>query len=175
VWIEKDALVGIVENAVEDLGAPCFSCRGYGSATEYWNAAQRIVKKKKPAVILHLGDHDPSGIDMTRDIQARLHLYGADVTIERIALNMPQVQQYQPPPNPAKELDRRFKEYEKKYGSESWELDALEPSLLDELITTNVIKHLDILQFEKAKDQQETERKKLLALCKAKPRKDGRP
>lgn len=94
-------------------------------------------------VILHLGDHDPSGIDMTRDIEARLHLYGADVEIRRIALTMAQIEEYQPPPNPAKLTDSRAADYCAQYGADSWELDALEPTVMADLIRTQTLAERD--------------------------------
>jgi hypothetical protein len=141
VWIEKDALVGILETACNPLDVPFFSCRGYTSISEMWAAAQRLLgyqdHKQKP-VIFHLGDHDPSGIDMSRDIQDRLETFGVTVEFHRIALNMDQVGQYRPPPNPAKALDVRFADYESKFGSECWELDALDPVVLTTLIQDKV-------------------------------------
>ena len=165
VWVEKDALIGIVEQTANRYDIPCFSCRGYGSASEYWNAAQRIREQNqfgRDCVILHLGDHDPSGIDMTRDITDRLSMFGADVHIERIALNMPQIEQYTPPPNPAKTTDSRSGEYIKRYGVNSWELDALEPKMLDRLISDNITKYIDMNKFENAKIRQDQEKKKIL-------------
>ena len=168
-WIEKDALIGIAEQAARiEYDVSCFSCRGYGSSTELWNAARRIIgnnAKGKPAVILHLGDHDPSGIDMTRDIEARLSLFGADVEIKRIALNMLQIEEHKPPPNPAKITDTRADKYISQYGRNSWELDALEPRILDELIKSHISNYLDINEFEQARSKQEREREQLLKLC----------
>jgi hypothetical protein len=90
----------------------------------------------KDKVILHFGDHDPSGMDMTRDIRDRLRLFGAgSVDVRRLALNMDQIEQYEPPPNPAKESDSRFENYLAEYGDESWELDALEPDVLAKIVS----------------------------------------
>ena len=74
VWVEKDALVDIVGQACIPLDTPYFSCRGYTSQSEMWSAAQRFIDQsyRDNCYIIHLGDHDPSGIDMTRDIQERL-------------------------------------------------------------------------------------------------------
>lgn len=146
VWVEKDALVGVVESACDPLDVPFFSCRGYTSQTELWGAAQRLIAHRKAGqipLVLHLGDHDPSGIDMSRDIQDRLYLFmshhDADAPeFKRLALNMDQVEQYSPPPNPAKLTDSRCRGYLKEHGDESWELDALEPSVLAALITRNI-------------------------------------
>lgn len=145
VWIEKDALVGVFERVCRELDVPLFSCRGYTSQSEIWSAAQRIlaygrnkiapIGDRQKVVIFHFGDHDPSGKDMSRDIQDRLALFmGNQLKFERLALNMDQVHQYQPPPNPAKITDSRANAYIAEFGDESWELDALEPAVLDALV-----------------------------------------
>jgi hypothetical protein len=107
-----------------------------------WNAAQRLIDHAgnigQQIVLLHFGDHDPSGIDMTRDITDRLELFGVPLDVRRLALNMDQVRQYKPPPNPAKETDSRFAGYIADYGSKSWELDALEPKILAGLVRAEV-------------------------------------
>lgn len=161
VWIEKDALVGVLQAACNPEDVPYFSCRGYTSASEVWGAAQRIrkmIEAGQRVVILHLGDHDPSGVDMTRDIQERLFFFiasdiykSSDMTAEeavrfteetfevkRIALTMDQVQQYNPPPNPAKPKDARYKKYVERYGRDCWELDALPPNVLVALIRDEI-------------------------------------
>lgn len=140
VWVEKDALVDIIGQACYPLDTPYFSCRGYTSQSEMWTAAQRFLKQenRENRFIIHLGDHDPSGIDMTRDIQERLEMFGADVYVKRVALTMNQVNTYNPPPNPAKITDSRCEKYINQYGDESWELDALEPQMLVNLITNEV-------------------------------------
>lgn len=142
VWIEKDALVGVIEGVCEELDVPFFSCRGYTSQSEMWSAGQRLIghcNSGQTPFIIHLGDHDPSGIDMSRDIFDRLQLFmeyhGHDAAeVRRMALNMDQVEQYDPPPNPAKLTDSRSNTYVEEYGYESWELDALEPVVMADLI-----------------------------------------
>jgi len=144
VWIEKDALVGVIEGVCQDLDVAYFSCRGYTSQSEMWSASQRLLRYTnagKSVKILHLGDHDPSGIDMTRDIRERLDLFmysSPDVEVDRIALTWAQVQQYNPPPNPAKATDSRYESYLSAYGAECWELDALEPQVIADLIRDGV-------------------------------------
>lgn len=133
VWVEKDALIGVLEQVCTRLDVSYFSCRGYVSQSAMWGAAQRIRSEVNP-VILHLGDHDPSGMDMTRDIRDRLQLFGCEIEVKRIALNMDQVDQYNPPPNPAKITDSRSDSYITHYGNESWELDALDPRTITTLI-----------------------------------------
>jgi hypothetical protein len=135
-WVEKDALIGIVEQAAFRLDCPCFPCRGYASHSALWAAALRFKEKEgRKCVIIYLGDHDPSGLNMPNDIKKKMALFGATVDVQRITLPMQQIQEYDPPPNTAKESDTRAAAYIAKYGSHAWELDALKPEVLDALIT----------------------------------------
>lgn len=172
VWIEKDALVGVIETTCRDLDVPFFSCRGYTSQSEMWAAAMRLrrhAQSGQQPVILHLGDHDPSGIDMSRDIEERLNMFlrghGEEpIIFERIALTMDQVQAFNPPPNPAKSTDARFANYLIEHGDESWELDALDPTTLDGLIRDAVADHRDDGTFEEKRSLQEKHRGILTAI-----------
>ena len=117
------------------------ACMGYLSVSEAWRAGMRYAAKKaegKRLVLLHLGDHDPSGIDMTRDNRERLEFFAREhgIEVRRLALNMDQVEKYSPPPQFAKQTDSRFDGYAAQYGTESWELDALRQSVIGELITS---------------------------------------
>lgn len=165
VWVEKDALVGVLEKPCRSLFVPWFSCRGYTSQSELYVAAQRLARIKEEGrdpVIIHLGDHDPSGIDMSRDITDRLAMLArTDIEVRRIALNMDQVEQYDPPPNPAKQTDCRFQKYAAIHGDESWELDALPPEVIDELITQEVLSLRDIDLWDEAVVEEEEHRENL--------------
>jgi len=145
VWIEKDALIGVISRVCERLRISYFSCRGYASQSALWRAAQRIIYQEQEAIILHLGDHDPSGIDMTRDITERLEMFAYDSTlkVKRIALNMNQIEKYKPPPNPTKLTDTRAREYIRKWGNTCYELDALNPETITSLIESHVLEHRD--------------------------------
>lgn len=169
VWIEKDALVGVISGACEALDVDYFSCRGYVSQSEMWAAARRharYLNADQDVVVLHLGDHDPSGIDMTRDIADRLAMftgYNARLSVERIALTMDQVNEHNPPPNPAKLTDSRIEGYIALYGYESWELDALDPATLVGLINEHVGNYTDEGTMQDAIDRTEHERELLTA------------
>lgn len=158
VWIEKDALTGVIDGVCKELRVPYFSCRGYTSQSEMWVASQRLLKhggNSQGVAILHLGDHDPSGIDMSRDIQDRLELFtGGRVEFKRLALNMPQVEQYGPPPNPAKLTDSRCQGYMAIHGDESWELDALDPAVISELIRAAIEEYKDDEQWERDEEKE---------------------
>lgn len=167
VWVEKDALVDVVGQACRPLDVPFFSCRGYTSQSEMWAAAQRFIRRddREQRIIIHLGDHDPSGIDMTRDIQERLEMFGADVMVKRVALTIEQIDFYTPPPNPAKLTDSRCWGYIQKFGNESWELDALEPKVITDLITEQVTMYRDDTLYQQVCDQECREKRELQLLC----------
>lgn len=169
VWIEKDALVGVIDGVCTRNDVAYFSCRGYTSQSEIWSASQRLIRATtrrnagKQSIIIHLGDHDPSGIDMTRDIRDRLTLFcehhdAPAPIIERIALNMDQVNEYDPPPNPAKITDSRSTGYIDSYGEESWELDALAPNVIDELIQSEIDNYRDEAIWERDRSREDSER-----------------
>ena len=146
VFIEKAALAGVISGICQEMDVGYLACIGYVSQSEMWRQAQRMKEYAEAdiePIVLHLGDHDPSGIDMTRDIQERLGLLSGGwihrSDIRRIALNMDQIEEYNPPPNPAKVSDSRFESYLREYGAESWELDALEPQVIVDLIRQNVL------------------------------------
>ncbi len=166
VWIEKDALVGVIERVCTRLDIPYFSCRGYTSLSEIWNAGHHRIRGaidagRKP-LIIHLGDHDPSGIDMTRDIIERLEMFaGESILVSRIALNRDQIDQYNPPPNPAKLSDSRCRRYIAEHGSSSWELDALDPSTIERLVEDEVMMYADPDLLDASIARQEVHRKKL--------------
>ena len=165
VWIEKDALVGVLEGVCTELDVPYFSCRGYTSQSAVWRAANRVKSmaagRVGRAVIIHLGDHDPSGIDMTRDIQTRLEIFGCSAHVDRIALNMDQVTEYSPPPNPAKITDSRYDAYVEEYGEESWELDALDPRSIYELIRQTISQYTNNSRRQALIDDQWNNRRQL--------------
>ncbi len=168
VWVEKDALEGVVGKAAKEMDIAYFSCRGYTSQTSMWEAGQRLIgyiREGQKIVILHLGDHDPSGIDMSRDIQERLYMFtgGARFIFKTIALNEDQIAQYNPPPNPAKTTDSRYNGYRDRYGDDSWELDALDPWVIHQLIIDNVLPYRDDDLYQARADEELSHRKLLTA------------
>ena len=165
VWVEKEALIGVVARACTRHDVPYFACRGFPSDSEMWAAAMRFRKYDRHGQsvhILHFGDHDPSGIDMTRDIVDRLELFAArDVEVERMALNMDQIRLYNPPPNTAKKTDSRFAGYKAMYGPQSWELDALEPRVINQIISDRIVSLRDDDIWERASEVEADGRRRL--------------
>lgn len=161
VWVEKEALVGVIQGICNQLRVDFFACRGYNSQSEQWRAGQRFAgyqgKGQRP-IVFHLGDHDPSGIDMTRDNRDRLEMFaGTPVMVQRLALNMAQVEELRPPPNPAKLSDARAADYVAQFGDSSWELDALSPTYIRDLIKRAVDRVRDEDAWERSLEREMSE------------------
>jgi hypothetical protein len=153
VWIEKAALLGVVAPICDEYRVPYFAHIGNNSQSEQYKAGQRFAELFDQGlipVVLHLADHDPNGIDMTRDNLERLELYARrEVEVRRIALNIDQVRRYAPPPNFAKEADTRYAAYVEQFGEECWELDALSPTVIADLIRTEIEAMIDASTWRK--------------------------
>jgi len=171
VWIEKDALIGVIANTCDSLRVPYFAVRGNDSTSDLYRAGKRfqeIINQGQVPLVLYLGDHDPNGLDMTRDIRERLALYtGEDVEVRRLALNIAQVRRYRLPHNFAKEADTRYAAYVREFGRECWELDALSPAVLNQLIRTELEGLIDQRAWRRALATETRGRKELAKLAKA--------
>lgn len=174
IWIEKDALVGVIEGICTEFSVPYLACRGYLSQSEAYSAGKRFAAYRKQGfvpLVLHLGDHDPSGVNMTDDNEARLRLFSRGlVEVRRLALNMDQVTQYDPPPNPSKDTDSRHDGYKRMMIDEhgytdpdddedadpipSWELDALDPDVINQMIRDELEAIIDQEAWDEAKQKE---------------------
>lgn len=166
VMVEKDALSGILEPVCRELHVRFTANKGYSSSSAMYEAGKRMAMAKrhgKEVHVFYFGDHDPSGIDMTRDIDERLAQFARTTKIEvhRLALNWEQVEDWQPPENPAKETDSRFEAYREKFGESSWELDAVEPRTLASLVRDYVNALIDDDQWQKVRDEERRMRAEL--------------
>jgi hypothetical protein len=160
VMVEKQALEGVLIPVCREWDVPFTANKGYSSSSAMYDAGRRMYEKlrdEKEVTVLYLGDHDPSGIDMTRDVQERLRLFAEcdpndtlTVEIVRVALNIDQVKQLNPPENPAKLTDSRASAYIQRFGNSSWELDAIEPKHLAKLVSDAIEKIVDITLWEKS-------------------------
>jgi hypothetical protein len=152
IWVEKDALSGVLTPVAEKHDVGFFAARGYPSLSEMYSAGQRFARYARAGQevhILHLGDHDPSGMDMTRDIQERVSMFAEkSLKVNRLALNWSQIELYNPPPNPAKQTDSRYSAYADEYGDESWELDALDPATIESIVEPVILELRDDQQWE---------------------------
>lgn len=143
VWVEKEALAGVIARAALPYGVDYFSCRGYVSQSELHAAAMRhrsYQAQGQKVTVIHLGDHDPSGIDMTRDVQERLRMFGARTSVARIALNWDQIDEYNPPPNPDTLATLIRERIEAHMDADLW-LAAVEEQKADRAALAQTAKH----------------------------------
>ena len=169
VWVEKQALEEVIQQVANEWDCNYFACRGYPSQSAIWRAAERfkrITRDGQNPVVLYLGDHDPSGLNIDEDLSNRFgNIYGVSVEFRRIALTMPQIEETGAPPNPAKLSDSRAARYIATYGTrDSWELDALEPAMMKQVIGDAIQEYLDPDQFEGRREIQVAERKPIAAV-----------
>jgi hypothetical protein len=184
VMVEKQALEGVLEPVCRTLDVPFTANKGYSSQSAMYEASKRFLaaaEAGKECHVVYLGDHDPSGIDMSRDVEERLDLFvktsmdrcdeigpnePSAVLMKRVALNMNQVRELNPPENPAKLTDSRAKPYIARFGESSWELDAIEPRQLAQIVTTAVQEIMDLRKFTKNVAEMEKGRAALLKFAK---------
>jgi len=162
VWIEKDALSRVVSRITDQYRVLTAPSRGYASYS-YIKDAIRRLPSDKPVVVLHFADHDPSGIDMTRDLERRFKRYlpysfKSDLEVRRVALTHDQVLRYGLKPNPTKRADTRSGAYEAQYGNQCWELDAIEPNELQRIVNTTVETFIDVDKWNEAVKQTKKDR-----------------
>lgn len=153
IWVEKEALSNVMARVTNEYHVHLMVNKGYSSCSAMHDAFTRFKsawrRNGQHGVILYFGDHDPSGKDMVRDIADRLHDFGLEhLSVENPALTMQQVEQYSLPENPAKITDPRAARYIEIYGEHSWELDALEPPVLIDIVTQSLLSHMDMDQYD---------------------------
>lgn len=148
VMVEKQALEGVLAPVCAEWEVPFTANKGYGSSSLMYARGKYLQSMRelegKEVHVIYLGDHDPSGLDMSRDIEDRLCLFSNGfVKVHRIALNIDQVETWDLPENPAKLSDSRAAKYVERFGSSSWELDALPPDQLADMVETHILNLLD--------------------------------
>lgn len=171
VMVEKDALSGVLGPVCSRLDIGITANKGYSSSSTMYEIGKRLQYRagygRKQICVLYLGDHDPSGIDMTRDVEERLKLYSGldELEVVRLALNWDQIEQWRPPENPAKETDARFGAYVRRFGGSSWELDAIEPRQLADLVEGAVFARRDVDLWDDAVRRENEMREELQAFA----------
>lgn len=170
IWTEKDAVSNILQRVSSPFHIRLMVNRGYSSCSAMYMAFNRLnaMGNEKGSIIFYVGDHDPSGLDMVRDIEDRLEKFGVEsFKIIPVALTMKQIEKYQPPPNPAKITDPRARWYMAEHGQESWELDALEPESLKGIVRNAVLEYLDIDLYDDMINQEKRDKERLQEMIKS--------
>jgi hypothetical protein len=174
LWVEKQALAGVLSPIARRHHVTLMVNKGYSSASAMKESAERMIAVgDKPCVVLYLGDHDPSGEDMVRDVRDRLIEFGVpDLEVRKLALTMAQIRKFNPPPNPAKITDSRAAAYIAEHGHSSWELDALPPAELNRLVDRAIGGIVDEERMAATIAREEVERsrvRKAISKSRAKP------
>ncbi len=165
VWVEKSAMASTIQDITAKYCVPFLADRGYNSATMMHDAGMRFFDNAgKDCVLIYLGDHDPSGLGMDKDLEKRINMYAypkVRIKFERIALTIDQINEYNLPPNPAKKTDPRFKSYSEQYGEKSWELEALPVEVVRELLEEKIRSYIDFEKYDKVLEEEESDKEKL--------------
>ena len=156
IWLEKDALSGVIYPVTSMYDVPLMVARGYASLSFLHTAAEYIDSLDVPAYIYHLGDFDPSGVNAGEKIEETLRELApdADIYFERIAVTPAQINAWDLPTRPTKTSDTRSKGF----GNISVELDAIEPNTLRNLVQETIEQHLPQKQFKMLKAAERSER-----------------
>ncbi|MCL5270574.1 MAG: hypothetical protein M1457_08510 [bacterium] len=156
VWCEKDALAGVFYEVTEKFHVPLMVSRGYSSLSYLFEAGRAIDAGRKDAFIYFFGDLDPSGLDITRNVEKRLRQFAprSAIHFERVAVTRDQVEQYNLLTRPTKSSDSRSKAF----SGESVEVDALPPAILKTLVANCITQHIDPVALVKLHDIESMER-----------------
>jgi hypothetical protein len=156
IWLEKDALSGVIYPVTSMYDVSLMVARGYASLSFLYSAAEYISALDVPTYIYHLGDYDPSGVNAGEKIEETLNELAPDAEIffQRIAVTEEQIATWNLPTRPTKKSDTRSKAF----GDISVELDAIEPNRLRALVQEAIEQYLPADQFEMLKAAEESER-----------------
>jgi hypothetical protein len=165
VWLEKDALAGVVQPVTSKYDVPLMVARGFSSLSFLHSAAEDIEALEKPAYIHHLGDRDPSGVCAAGKIEETLTQYApnAEIHFTRLAVLPEQIQAWKLPTRPTKKSDSRAKTF----AGDSVELDAIHPDTLRSLVDGAIVQHLPATQLQTLAVAEESERDMLKMFAKA--------
>jgi hypothetical protein len=156
IWLEKEALSGVLYEVTASWDVPLMVTRGYPSLSFLHEAAETIDEIGKPAYLYYFGDWDPSGVDIPRYIEASIEQLAPDVnmTFECVAVNPFQIEQWNLPTRPTKKTDSRAKSFQ----GDSVEVDAIEPSQLRQIVENCITDHIDSDVLERNRITEEAER-----------------
>lgn len=160
IWLEKDALSGVIMPVTSMYDVPLMVARGYASLSFLHSAAEYMAEVGKPVYVYHLGDFDPSGVNAGEKIEQTLREMApeAEIHFERLAVTPDQIRRWFLPTRPTKKSDTRSKGF----GDVSVELDAIHPQQLRDLVEEAINRHLPQEQYRILKEAEESERQVLM-------------
>jgi hypothetical protein len=166
IWLEKDALAGVVVDVTEEYDVPLMVSRGYASLSFLHSAAENMEDEGRPCYVYHFGDFDPSGVNAAEKIEETLNDLAptAEIYFERIAVTSEQIVDLGLPTRPTKTSDSRSRSWGG--GDESVELDAIEPDILREMVREVIELHLSSEELERLREIEAAERESMLEFAK---------
>jgi hypothetical protein len=172
VWCEKDALSGVLYDITSKWDVPLMVTKGYPSLTFLHGAAKAIESKGKPAFLYYLGDHDPSGVDISRFVEQGIREIAlkVDLMFDRVAVNPDQIESMGLLTRPTKKSDSRSKSFE----GESVEVDAIVPSVLRQMVDSCISQHVDARTLASHQSAEQSERDTLAKLARKMAQHSGR-
>jgi hypothetical protein len=168
IWLEKDALTGVLCPVADKWGLPLYVTRGFASLSYLHQAARQAIRDGRPVTILVLTDLDPSGIAIAEHVEEKLRRLAPDVevVVERLAVNPTQVTKWNLPTRPTKSGDTRARWFVENYGVSCTELDAIEPKALRKLVDDAVASRAPE-NFEAIRRTEELERETLRSCARS--------
>jgi len=162
VWVEKDALSGILYQVTQQWDVPLMSVRGFSSISFLHSAAESFETIDKPIFVYYFGDHDPSGLSISKNIEQKLRAWApnSEIHFEKIAVTPEQIERYGLPTRPTKKTDSRSKNFK----GESVDLDALSPNTLRQLCENCITQHIDIDRYDRTVAIEKLERETLYTI-----------
>jgi hypothetical protein len=151
VWCEAAGMLPQLHRVAERFSVPVYSSGGFDSLTAKKRLADRICDMEKEAIILHLGDYDPSGVSIFDSVAADVTAFVmadrphglVSVEFERVALTSEQVQGHGLPEAPAKASDSRSKTW----TGGTCQLEALPPDAIASILKAAIERRIDWGQF----------------------------
>jgi hypothetical protein len=163
IWLEKDALTGVIEPVTSKYDVALMVCRGYSSITFLYENATALARSGKPCFIYHLGDSDPSGENAAEVIERELREYapGAEIHFERLAVTREQIRDWRLPSRPTKTDDTRAAAFGNR---RSVELDAIDPNRLRKLVEDAINRHMSKKLYAKLMKEEQAKRDEIREL-----------
>jgi len=162
VWVEKDAIAGIVAPKANAFGVPVFVCRGFASLSSLFSAAntfRRMAEAGKKVIIYHFGDYDPSGVAAGQSVlKAMRDDFRVELQFIRAAVTEEQIEEMNLPTRPTKTTGTHARHWT---GGRSVELDAMPAAELRRLVESCITRHIDVDAWNTLRRTEEMERETL--------------
>jgi hypothetical protein len=162
---EKDAIAGVLQPITRQYDVRLSPIRGYASISFAAEIADIWNRITKPIFAFYLGDFDPSGFDLERDIREKLTRYCKHPFIwTRLAVNREDFATFDLIPLEAKKKDRRYAKFVAEHGAECAEMDAIPADELRQRVERSILHHVDQTKWERLQRTEQLEKETLASI-----------